>query len=85
MIPMMKKKAMRRLLGSCYSAAAIQGVVMPRSYNMILYAIAAGGVSISSMFLAGIIPCLILLTALLITSYVIAEKEKVCSRRTSKA
>src|SRR5690606_19412521 len=46
------------------------------SYNMILYAIAAGGVSILSMFLAGIIPCLILLTALLITSYVIARKRK---------
>jgi tripartite ATP-independent transporter DctM subunit len=77
MIPMMKKKGYDADYSvAVTSAAAIQGVVMPPSYNMILYAIAAGGVSISSMFLAGIIPCLILLTALLITSYVIARKRK---------
>lgn len=75
MIPMMKKKGYDPDFSvGVTSAAAIQGVVMPPSHNMILYSLAAGGVSISSLFLAGIVPCLILLTALMTTTYVIARK-----------
>ncbi|TMV15967.1 TRAP transporter large permease [Paenibacillus thermoaerophilus] len=75
MIPMMKKKGYDADYSvAVTSSAAIQGVVMPPSHNMILYALAAGGVSISSLFLAGIVPCLILLGALMITSYIIARK-----------
>ncbi len=75
MIPMMKKKGYDADYSvAVTSSAAIQGVVMPPSHNMILYALAAGGVSISSLFLAGIIPCLILLAGLMTTSYVIARK-----------
>lgn len=76
MIPMMKKKKYDTDFSvAVTSAAAIQGVVMPPSHNMILYALAAGGVSISSLFLAGIVPCLILLVSLLITSYFISRKK----------
>jgi len=76
MIPMMKKKGYDADYSvAVTSAAAIQGVIMPPSHNMILYALAAGGVSISSLFLAGIIPCLILLVALMIASYFIAVKK----------
>jgi tripartite ATP-independent transporter DctM subunit len=75
MIPMMKKKNYEPSFSvAVTSAAAIQGVVMPPSHNMIIYAVAAGGVSISSLFLAGIIPCLIMLFALMTTSYVISRK-----------
>ena len=75
MIPMMKQKRYPADFSvAVTSAAAIQGVVMPPSHNMILYALAAGGVSISSLFMAGVIPCLILLAALMLTSYVIARK-----------
>jgi tripartite ATP-independent transporter DctM subunit len=75
MIPMMKKKQYDADFSvAVTSAAAIQGVVMPPSHNMILYALAAGGISISSLFLAGIIPCLVLLAALMTTSYIIARK-----------
>lgn len=75
MIPMMKKKNYDADFSvAVTSAAAIQGVVMPPSHNMILYALAAGGVSISSLFLAGIVPCLILLVSLMTTSYFIARK-----------
>ncbi len=77
MIPMMKRKHYDADYSvAVTSAAAIQGVVMPPSHNMILYALAAGGVSISSLFLAGIVPCLILLVALMITSYSIARKRE---------
>jgi tripartite ATP-independent transporter DctM subunit len=75
MIPAMKKKGFDAdYTVAVTTSAAIQGVVMPPSHNMILYAVAAGGVSISSLFLAGIVPCLLLLTGLMITSYVIARK-----------
>lgn len=50
MIPMMKKKGYDAdYTVGVTSAAAIQGVVMPPSHNMILYSLAAGGVSISSL------------------------------------
>lgn len=75
MIPMMKKNRYPADFSvAVTSAAAIQGVVMPPSHNMILYALAAGGVSISSLFMAGIVPCLVLLASLMATSYVIARK-----------
>lgn len=75
LIPSMKRKKYDADFSvAVTSAAAIQGVVMPPSHNMILYALAAGGVSISSLFLAGIVPCLILLASLLVTTYFIAKK-----------
>jgi tripartite ATP-independent transporter DctM subunit len=75
MIPMMKKKNYEPNFSvAVTSAAAIQGVVMPPSHNMIIYAVAAGGVSISSLFLAGVVPCLVMLVALMTTSYIIARK-----------
>jgi tripartite ATP-independent transporter DctM subunit len=76
MIPLMKKKG----YAADYSvgvtiASAIQGVVVPPSHNLVLYAIAAGGVSISGLFLAGIVPGIILLSSLMLTSYIIAVKK----------
>ena len=75
MIPMMKKKG----YDADYSvgvtiSSAIQGVVVPPSHNLVLYSIAAGGISIKSLFLAGIMPGFVLLASLLITGYVIAVK-----------
>lgn len=76
MIPLMKKKgyAADYSVGVTISSA-IQGVVVPPSHNLVLYAIAAGGVSISGLFLAGIIPGVILLASLMTTGYIIAIKK----------
>lgn len=75
MIPMMKKKGYDADYSVGVTASSsIMGVIMPPSHNMILYALAAGGVSISSLFMAGIIPAFILLFALMIVAYVIARK-----------
>ncbi|WP_079913684.1 TRAP transporter large permease [Paenibacillus sp. 32352] len=76
MIPMMKKKGYDTdyAVGVTVSSA-IQGVVVPPSHNLVLYSLAAGGgVSIASLFLAGIIPGLILCISLMATSYVYAIK-----------
>jgi len=75
LIPAMKKRGYDpEFTVGLTSAAAIQGVVMPPSHNMILYSLAAGGVSVSALFMAGIIPCLILLAVLMFTAYFIARK-----------
>lgn len=75
MIPMMKKKKYPAdFCVGLTSVAAVQGVVMPPSHNMILYAVAAGSVSISSLFMAGVIPALLMLAGLFITAYFVSVK-----------
>lgn len=76
LIPTMKKKG----YDTDYSvgvtvSAAIQGVVVPPSHNLVLYSLAAGGgISIASLFLAGIVPGILLCISLMITSYFIAVR-----------
>ena len=56
-------------------SAALVALLVPPSHNMILYsASAGGGVSISDLFAAGIVPALILAAALMVTAYVVARK-----------
>jgi tripartite ATP-independent transporter DctM subunit len=75
MIPMMKKKGYEADYAVGVTiASAIQGVVVPPSHNLVLYSLAAGGVSIASLFMAGVVPGFIMLIALMITSYIIARK-----------
>jgi len=76
MIPQMQKRGYE----SDYAvnvtiSAALVALLVPPSHNMILYsASAGGGVSISDLFAAGIIPALLLAVALMITAYVIARR-----------
>jgi tripartite ATP-independent transporter DctM subunit len=57
MIPMMKKQGYEADYAVGVTiASAIQGVVVPPSHNLVLYSLAAGGVSIASLFMAGIVP-----------------------------
>ncbi len=76
MIPMMKKAGYDAdySVGVTVSSAA-QGVLLPPSHNMIIYALVAGGsVSIGGLFAAGIAPGFLLGLVLLIVSYVIARR-----------
>ena len=75
MIPMMKQKG----YDADYSTAvtvtsACQGIIIPPSHNMIIYSLAAGGVSIGRLFLGGFVPGVLLGIALMIISWVIAVK-----------
>lgn len=55
--------------------SSIAGVMIPPSHNMILYALAAGGgISISSLFLAGIVPGIIMCLCLTVAAYLVAIK-----------
>ncbi len=54
--------------------SSVQGVIIPPSQNMIYYSLAAGGISISKLFLAGYIPGILLGISLMIPAYYIAVK-----------
>lgn len=77
MIPMMKKKGYDADFSVGITVtSACQGVIIPPSHNMIIYAMAAGGVSVGRLFLGGFIPGVILGIALMIISYIIATLRK---------
>jgi tripartite ATP-independent transporter DctM subunit len=77
MIPMMREKGYR----DDYSVnvtvtSSIAGIMIPPSHNMILYALAAGGgISIPALFLAGIMPGILMCVMLAVAAYVVAIKQ----------
>ena len=57
--------------------SATTGLLIPPSHNLIIYAIAAGGgISIASLFLAGLLPGLLLGLGLMSASYVVARRRQ---------
>ncbi len=74
-IPMMKQKGYDDDFSVAITVtSACQGVIIPPSHNMILYSLAAGGVSVGRLFLAGFVPGVGLGLSLMILSYIIAVK-----------
>ena len=56
-IPMMVKGGYDRDFSVAVTVAtSCQGVLIPPSHNMIIYSVAAGGVSVGALFMAGLIP-----------------------------
>lgn len=83
LIPMMKKEG----YDSDYSVAvtvtgACQGILIPPSHNMIIYSLAAGGVSVGRLFLGGFIPGITLGIVLMTLSYIIAVRRNYPTGRT---
>jgi tripartite ATP-independent transporter DctM subunit len=55
--------------------SSIAGILVPPSHNMILFAIAAGGgISISQLFLAGVLPGVLMCLCLAAAAYIIAVR-----------
>ncbi|WP_340248570.1 TRAP transporter large permease subunit [Sulfitobacter pontiacus] len=55
--------------------SSIAGIVIPPSHNMIIFAVATGGgISISKLFLAGVVPGMLMCLCLAVAAYVIAIK-----------
>lgn len=54
--------------------SSVEGLLVPPSHNMVIYATTAGGISVGSLFLAGYIPGAILAVSLMIGSYIISVK-----------
>ena len=55
-------------------SSACQGLLIPPSHNMVLYAMTAGGVSVGKLFLAGYAPGILLGVALMVLCYIFAIK-----------
>ncbi len=58
------------------AASAIIGLIIPPSLGMVIYALAAGRVSIGGLFLAGAVPGFLLGGSLLLLSYVLTRRGK---------
>ena len=54
--------------------SSCEGLLVPPSHNMVIYATTAGGISVGSLFLAGYIPGALLAASLMIGSYIISVK-----------
>ena len=54
--------------------SSCEGLLVPPSHNMVIYATTAGGISVGSLFLAGYIPGALLALSLMVGSYIISVK-----------
>ena len=76
MIPQMEKHGYPKPYAAAVTAAgSVQAILIPPSHNAVIYALAAGGgLSIGALFLAGVVPGLVLCTTLMTMCIVIAKK-----------
>ncbi len=54
--------------------SSCEGLLVPPSHNMVIYATSAGGISVGALFLAGYIPGALLAFSLMVGSYIISKK-----------
>jgi tripartite ATP-independent transporter DctM subunit len=74
-IDMMKKQGYDADFSVCVTiASACQGVLIPPSHNMIIYASAIGGLSVGKLFMAGLVPGVLLGIALMTICYIMSVK-----------
>ncbi|MBE6907959.1 MAG: TRAP transporter large permease [Ruminococcaceae bacterium] len=74
-IPMMEKSGYDKDFSVAITvASSCQGVLIPPSHNMIMYSLAAGGVSVGRLFLGGYIPGIMVGISLMIVCAVISKK-----------
>ncbi|GIX24103.1 MAG: TRAP transporter large permease [Caldimonas manganoxidans] len=76
LIPEMEKKGYPRTFATAVTVSgSVQAILIPPSHNAVLYSLAAGGtVSIAALFMAGVLPGLLLGITLAIMCLVIARK-----------
>ncbi|MBO4910002.1 MAG: TRAP transporter large permease [Lachnospiraceae bacterium] len=75
LIPMMKEQGYDEDFSTAVTiTSSCEGLLVPPSHNMVIFAMAAGGVSVGSLFLAGYIPGAMLALSLMIGSYIISKK-----------
>ncbi|MBQ7562824.1 MAG: TRAP transporter large permease [Lachnospiraceae bacterium] len=75
LIPMMAEQGYDRDFSTAVTiTSSCEGLLVPPSHNMVIYAMSAGGVSVGALFLAGYIPGALLAVSLMIGSYIISKK-----------
>jgi tripartite ATP-independent transporter DctM subunit len=77
MIPQMEKVGFPRVFATNVTiTASVQALLVPPSHNAVIYSLATGGtISIISLFMAGVVPGLLLGFALIILCLVIAYRD----------
>lgn len=92
MIPMMEENGYDTEFSSAVTmASSVQGLLIPPSHNMVIFAMAVGGISVGQLFMGGLIPGIFLGVTLMIYCYFIAKKrnypvgEKFSFRKAGKA
>lgn len=75
MIPMMVEQGYDDDFSTAVTiTSSCEGLLVPPSHNMVIYATTAGGISVGSLFLAGYLPAAILAGTLMIGSYIFSVK-----------
>ena len=75
LIPMMVKEGYDDDFSTAVTiTSSCEGLLVPPSHNMVIYATTAGGISVGAMFLAGYLPGALLALSLMIGSYIISVK-----------
>ena len=73
-IPMMEKAGYDKEFSVAITvASSCQGVLIPPSHNMIIYSVAAGGVSVGALFMAGLFPGILCGIMLLVVCGVLSK------------
>src|SRR5216683_8110613 len=77
MIPQMERTGYPRVFATNVTiTASVQAILVPPSHNAVIYSLATGGtISIISLFMAGVVPGLLLGVSLVILCLVIAYRE----------
>jgi len=78
LIPMMKKQGYDDAFSvNVTITSSTQGIIIPPSHNAIIYAYAAGGtISIAQLFLAGIIPGIMIGLSLMALAFIISSRNR---------
>src|SRR6201986_549391 len=76
MIPQMEKSGYPRVFATNVTiAASVQGLLVPPSHNAVIYSLATGGtISIASLFMAGVMPGLLLGVSLMLLCLALAYR-----------
>lgn len=76
LVPVMKERGYRPDFAvNVTVTSSIAGIVIPPSHNMIIFAVAAGGgISVSKLFLAGVLPGVLMCVSLAVAAYILSVK-----------
>ena len=77
LIPEMEKKGYPRAFATAVTVSgSVQAILIPPSHNAVIYSLAAGGtVSIAALFMAGVVPGLLMGLVLSVLCLIIAKRE----------
>lgn len=75
LIPAMSKQYNREFAAGVVTAASIIGPIIPPSVPMIIYSMSVGGISIAGLFLAGVIPGVMIGMGMMVVAYILAVRK----------